>query len=396
MKAPRGQVLMLVAFSILPMLVLVSLAVDVGTWRYEQRLEQTAADSAALAGATESTYSSSLASITAAAQTDAASNGFTNGAAGVTVTVNDPPLAGAYASLPGDVEVVVARPLPIHFAMFGQSTSVSARAVAGLSTAGRNCIFALDASSSSSVTLDGGTITIPTCGLISNGGLLFNGGATVNAASIGYAGSGLTLNGANFPEAAPAPSVAAADPCPTIAGCAYVTANPPPAGGCVTPTTYNSSSTMTLSPGTYCQQVLTEGSGGVVFNPGVYNFESGFTNNSSPSMTGSGVTLYLSGGSLIVGSNTAVNLSAPTSGNTAGVLVYQPASNNSQFILNGTASGSWAGMIYVPTGTIIVDGGEITTSLLLVGNDLTFNGTSGINVSSSAFPGYAGHAVLFE
>jgi len=396
MHGARGQVLLLVVFSLLPMLVLVSLAIDVGTWRYEQRLEQTAADSAALAGATESTYSNSLAAITSAAQTDAASNGFTAGSSGVTVTVNDPPLAGAYAGVTSSVEVVVAKPLPIHFAMFGRSTSVSARAVAGLSTAGRNCIFALDASSSSSITLDGGTITIPTCGLISNGGLLFNGGATVKAASIGYAGSGLTLNGANFPDASPEPSVPAVDPCPTIAGCAYLTANPPPAGSCVSQTTYNSSTTITLSPGTYCSQVLFEGGGGVVFNPGVYNFQSGFTNNSAPSLTGSGVTFYIGGGSIIVGSNTAVNLTAPTSGNTAAVLVYQPASNSGQFILNGTASGNWGGLVYVPAGEIIVDGGQITSSLLLIGYDLLFNGTSGINVSSSAFPGYAGHAVLSE
>jgi hypothetical protein len=396
MNGARGQVLLLVAFSLLPMLVLLSLAIDVGTWRYEQRLEQTAADSAALAGASVLTYSSSPGTIASAAQTDAASNGFTAGSASVTVKVNSPPLAGSYAGVTSAVEVVVAKPMPINFSMFGQTSTISTRAVAQLSTAGRNCIIALDSSSSSAVTLDGGTITMPTCGLISNGGLLFNGGATVNAASIGYAGAGLTLNGANFPAAAPAPSIPAVDPCPAVAGCAYLTANPPTSGACVSQTTYDSSSTITLSPGNYCSQVLFEGGGAVVFDPGVYNFQAGFTNNNAPSMTGSGVTFYIEGGSAIVGSNTAVSLTAPTSGNTAGVLVYQPTSNTSQFILNGSSSGSWAGMVYVPKAQLIVDGGQLTNSLLLVGDDLLFNGGSGINVQSSAFPGYLGHAVLAE
>jgi hypothetical protein len=164
----------------------------------------------------------------------------------------------------------------------------------------------------------------------------------------------------------------------------------------VSQTTYDSSSTITLSPGNYCSQVLFEGGGAVVFDPGVYNFQAGFTNNNAPSMTGSGVTFYIEGGSAIVGSNTAVSLTAPTSGNTAGVLVYQPTSNTSQFILNGSSSGSWAGMVYVPKAQLIVDGGQLTNSLLLVGDDLLFNGGSGINVQSSAFPGYLGHAVLAE
>jgi hypothetical protein len=372
------------------------LAIDVGSWRYQQRLEQTAADSAALAGAVALAYSTSSSSITAAARADAASNGFSNGVSGASVTVNNPPLSGGYIAQAGAVEVIVAKPQPIHFNAFGMSSeTVSARAVAKLSTANRNCIYALS-TSSSAVTLDGGTISMPQCGMISNGSYLFNGTATVNAASIGYAGSSPTLNNAVFPAAAPKAAVQAADPCPTVSGCAYLTATPPTSGSCASQTTFNSASTITLSAGTYCSQVLLEGGGSVVFNPGVYVFQQGLTNNSAPAMSGTGVTFYVQGGSVIVGSNTNVNLSAPTTGNTQGVLVYQPSSNTNQFILNGTTAGSWAGMVYVPGAQLIVDGGEMTISLLLVANQILFNGTSGINVPTSSFPGYGGHAVLAE
>jgi hypothetical protein len=372
------------------------MAVDVGTWRYQQRLEQTAADSAALAGATELAYTTSVPSITTVAQADAATNGFTNGSSNVTVTVNVPPTSGSYSGISTAVQVIISKPQPFIFAMLGTKTNVIAEAVSSLSTANRNCIFALDSSNNAAITLDGGTITMPNCGMISNGGYLFNGSATVNAASIGYAGSSITLNGASFPNASPKQAVAAADPCPTVAGCAYLTATPPTSGSCASQTTFNSASTITLNPGKYCSQVLLEGGGAVVFNPGVYDFQSGMTNNNAPSMTGTGVTFYMQGGALIVGSNTVVNLSAPTTGNTQGVLVYQPVGNTNQFIMNGSSAGSWAGMLYVPGTTLIVDGGKITNSLMIVADDLLFNGTSGINVPTAAFPGYAGHAVLAE
>ena len=46
-----------------------SLAVDVGYWRYQQRLEQSAADSAAIAGATELAYTAANVATAAKAKT---------------------------------------------------------------------------------------------------------------------------------------------------------------------------------------------------------------------------------------------------------------------------------------------------------------------------------------
>ncbi|MGP6157770.1 MAG: pilus assembly protein TadG-related protein [Vulcanimicrobiaceae bacterium] len=397
MHGQRGQTLPLIAASLVVLMCFASLAIDVGSWRYQQRLEQTAADSAALAGAVALAYSASPSPIATAAQADAVSNGFTNGTSNVSVTVNHPPLSGGYLGNSSAVEVIVAKPQPVHFALFGRSSqAVSARAVALLSTAGRNCIYALDSSSSSAITSNGGTITMPQCGMISNGSFLFNGQGTVNAASIGYAGSSPTLNNTVFTGASPRAAVTAANPCPTVAGCAYLTAVPPTSGSCAANTTFNSASTITMVPGKYCNQVLFEGGGNVVFSPGVYDFQNGFTNNSAPAMSGTGVTFYIQGGSVIVGSNTVVNLSAPTTGNTQGVLIYQPSSDTGQFILNGTSTGSWAGMVYLPAAQLIIDGGEFTNSLLLVADDILLNAATAVNVPSSSFPGLGGHAVLAE
>jgi hypothetical protein len=373
-----------------------ALAIDVGTWRYQQRLQQTAADSAALAGATEMEYSSSATAIQSAAQADAATNGFTTGTSNVTVTVNTPPLAGAYAGNTGAVEVVVSRPQPVRFGLFGQDVSVSARAVAMLSTANRNCIYALD-TDSAAITLDGGTIDVPQCGIISNGGLLFNGSGTIDAGSIGYAGSSATLNNTVFPAAQPKPAVAAADPCPTVAGCAYLTNNPPTSGACESQTTFSGNGNVTVSPGKFCSQVIFGNNGTVTFSPGVYVFQGGFnTNGGVTAMSGTGVTFYVQSGAINIGASTVLSFSAPTSGATAGVLYYQPASNTNSFTLNGASGGNWAGMTYLPGAELIVDGGQLNNSLLLVANDLLFNSTTDINVPTAAFPGYGGHAVLAE
>ena len=398
LRYERGQALPLVAISMLVVLGLSSLAIDVGSWRYQQRRAQTAADSAAMAGAVQLGYSSTLSSITTSAQTDAASNGFTNGSGGTTVTVNQPPLSGAYAGNTQAVEVIVSQPQAVHFggALLGlSSTTVAARAVALLTSVNRNCIFALD-TSSSAITENNTTITMPKCGVISNGGLLFNQG-TVNAASVGYAGSSITVNNTVFPGGSPKPAVPAADPCPTISGCAYLSSNPPTTSSCNMQQIFNSNSTQTLSPGRYCTQVIFEGNGPIVFQPGVYDFTQGFIVNSGPpSFTGSGVTIY-NQGTIIFDGTPNINLTAPTTGSYAGVVYYQPASDTNQFIINsgaGQVSGGWAGMIYAPGAQIVIDG-TLSTWLLVVAKDLLFNSSSSVNDASSNFPGYA-HAVLAE
>jgi len=381
------------AFALPVLMVMASLSVDVGYWRYQQRVQQTAADSAALAGAVAMANAAPPSSIVAAAQSDAATNGF----ASSNVTVNTPPASGAYAGTAGAVEVIVAKQQPAHFsALFGQSSTVSARAVATLSSADRNCVYALDPTSDGAITLNGGAVSMPNCGMISDGGVLFNEGS-VNAASIGYAGSSSTINGTAFSESSPQQAVAGADPCPTISGCAYLTSTPPTSGTCAAQTAFNSPGTITLSPGNYCAQVVVSGGGSVVFSPGVYAFESGFVNNDETSMSGTGVTFYVPAGQFYVYGSPTVNLSAPTSGPTAGVVYYQAASDDASFTINSSSQtgGGWAGMIYAPSSQVVVDG-PLSNWLLLVGDDVTLDGTSSVNVPDASFPGIVGHAVLAE
>jgi hypothetical protein len=261
---------------------------------------------------------------------------------------------------------------------FGATDTVVARAVAERSSANRTCMLSL-----STITEDNSTITIPNCGIMANTGILFNGG-TIDAGWVGYSGS--VTDSATFTSASPVVTPPAPDPCPSIAGCAYLTSTPPTSGSCQSTTTFNSSGTMTLSPGKYCAQVIVEGGGPTVFNAGVYDFQGGFTANSTSSITGTGVTFYNQGGAFILDGTPTVNLTAPTTGNTAGVLIYQPVANTSQMDLNGgTTSGGWGGMVYLPGASVIVDG-AISQWMMLVADGITLNSDSKVNEGTSAFP----------
>ncbi|HEX3465237.1 MAG TPA: pilus assembly protein TadG-related protein, partial [Candidatus Elarobacter sp.] len=230
-----------------------ALAVDVGVWRYDQRIAQAAADSAAIAGAGELAYPSA-ADVTSAAVADAMVNGFTDdGGTTTSVTVNTPPASGNYSGRTNAVEVIIRKKLPIFFGnIFGLSQWMSVRAVATLNPNGIFCVYALGGN----IDLRGGGrggITATNCGLITNQDLVVTGNANVDALTIGYVGNG--PGGGSYPLGQPMKSVAVSDPCQTIAGCAYLqdlTNNHPSLlhTGCKTYPAANP-----LPPGEYCTQL---------------------------------------------------------------------------------------------------------------------------------------------
>lgn len=391
----RGQILPIAAMAAVVLIGFAAFAVDTGYWRYQQRVEQVAADSAAMAGADELNYPA-LNDWKAAARADATTNGFTDDA-GVTVsvTVNNPPATGPNSTNAKALEVILTKKQPGFFGrIFGiTSQPVSVRAVAALTSNGRNCIYGLGRSGNS-VLINGATVSAPQCGIVSDGDLLIN-GSSVDVGEIGYAGSVIN-NGSTYPHGGshPAHALPALDPCPSVAGCAYLKAHPPAGGTCTTPTVYNGLGSATIPPGRYCSTLIVNGVSNVTFSPGVYEFDNGLTLNGSNNVTGNGVTFYNASGQMIV-NGTSVNLTAPATGNTAGVLMYQNPSDSNSFIANGTdgVGTGFAGELYFPSADLTING-DLSSWLLLVGNSVTING-SGTNVPSSAFPGF-GRAVLAE
>ena len=150
--AERGQVYVMVAIAIVALLGCAGLAIDMGYMEHQKTKMQTAADAAAIAGA--SVIAGGSSAITAAADEDASLNGFTNGSSNTTITVNNPPLSGPNSGNSSYVEVIISQPQNTFFlSVVGyKQISVKARAVAESQSAA-GCVYALDPSASSAVNL---------------------------------------------------------------------------------------------------------------------------------------------------------------------------------------------------------------------------------------------------
>src|SRR3984957_5588886 len=99
----RGQGMGLICVSVFALMGMIGVVADFSFLQHQRNMMQTAADSAAMAGAEELSYGDQV----AAGKQDAASNGYTDGAGSVTVAINNPPSTGPNASKPTYVEETI-------------------------------------------------------------------------------------------------------------------------------------------------------------------------------------------------------------------------------------------------------------------------------------------------
>jgi len=324
-RRESGQTLVFVALGMVMLGAILGLAVDIGYMRFVKRQLQTAADSAAIAGAAEVNYGD----VATAAKADAASNGFTDGSNGVTVTVNNPPASGPNQGLSGYVEVLISKVQPTFFIRIvpggATNSTVQARAVAQLGNA-KGCVYSLQSSP---------------------GGIQIHHGINVTASAIGVAG---TVNNFGL-QITPTPQrgmIPASDPLAFLP-----TQNP---GACDFTDVSINSGNQILTQGVYCGGIRITGSAAVTFNSGLYittpngRFNPGLVINSSGTVTGNGVTFYNAAASTSVSitSSGTVSLTAPTSGNYAGILIFQDPANASSAIVEGGYNSTFQGALYFP------------------------------------------------
>ena len=185
------------------------LAVDVGLLYSTRRRMQTAADAAAIAGATALrdgqntrqllTPSRHLRLHQFAEQCD--------------VTVSEPTLPSPYPSSVTYVEVDISQSVPTYFlrVLGYKSMKVGARAVSG-AVAGPACIYALDPSGSGTFSVTGNANITAQCGIVdessSSSGLSLSGNITLTATSIGVYGPGFSKSGNVTISPQPVPKIA--------------------------------------------------------------------------------------------------------------------------------------------------------------------------------------------
>lgn len=407
-KSESGQALVLAALALVVLIGFAGLAIDMGVLRYQKRLQQSAADAAALAGA--SNLASTFGGVPAGAVAAAATNGFSAGSAGsgcpppapatavgsVAVAVNNPPCSGPHNGNSSYVEVYVSELQPTYFMkIFGVNSEViTARAVATNLSGGTGggCLYTLGPPSSAieGVNINGSAVLNATsCGIIDNGNFNTKGNKLiVNAATFGVAGS----PNQSGPGGTVTCSEQAQSDCPTFGTPAA--ADPllnqltPPCGPCTGGTALNTRSSLTVNPGTYTG-ITIAGNGNIVFNPGVYIIDgsSGITITGSPTITGTNVTFYFTNGATISNTGTGVtNLTAPgTSGQFPGILFYQDPADTNGPTLGGDSGTTYNGALYFPKSTVTFFGNNknITTDIV-VADALALSGNPTVNLQGAA------------
>lgn len=373
-NAQRGQSMLLVVIALPVLLGLAAFAVDAGYLRYEQRIQQTAADSAAIAGAWQLVNGSDP---TSAAQFASGKNGFTHDGTNVIVTANTPPASGAYEGNTNAVEVIVKASHPAFFsAVFGQSKNwVTTRAVALVRGNNGACIWSLQ----KDLTIQHGDLSSP-CGIMVTRNVNDN-GATMHVPSIGAGGSA----GNSFPGVITTSGIPPfSDPCPTIPGCAAITQmfpvnstpGPGPFATCTDPGVstslsagcYNSlSGTFNLKPGLY---VIPGDVNATLMCPSCQEGVSGVT-----IVVGGKINLNGSTTSLIAppAQTGAGSATVTADGGAPGMVFYQTSTTTSP---ENFSAQQLLGMLYAPNSHINLNGGGSTLTIsYVVAADIIANGS---------------------
>jgi Putative Flp pilus-assembly TadE/G-like len=370
-----GQALIIVALAIVVLLAAAGLAVDMGYLRYQRRLLQSAADSAAIAGAAAAGTGGS---VSAAAQDDLQLNGYQDGVKGFKFT---PPTQFTLNGNANTVKVQVAATVPTFFMkIFGPATSqatISATAT-GQYTSARDCMFALQGGGGINIG-NGANINVPHCGVASAEGLSVNG--TLRAASIGVHDPG-AVN-----RATPPPVFGIPQPPDPLANLPL----PPGINPCVCdivlprmdPKTKKPLPVTPAKPGNY--RLISIGPGQidpVTFNPGTYILadpagtnKGGLWLQGPGKIIGSGVTFYLQNGTIQLGSNQQVQLSAPTGGTYAGILFFQDRGDTAPETLAWSNNWSLQGGFYFPRASLTINGpgSPAAAYMLFVAKTLNLN-----------------------
>jgi Flp pilus assembly protein TadG len=160
-------------------------------------------------------------------------------------------------------------------------------------------------------------------------------------------------------------------------------------GACVLGSNWTSfdSSTVTLNPGTYCGGInFNSGVNTITLNPGVYHIKEPWNINGAV-VNGTGVTLYFPGdANFQMNGNTRLNLSAPTSGATAGLLMYEKyGANQGTRAIDARGGLNIKGVVYFPTKQLNFNSGNNVTSaeLMILARVIHFN-DSDFNMSPYA------------
>jgi Flp pilus assembly protein TadG len=345
---------------LMPVLIGVAgLGTEGGLVLYTHQTLQGAADSAAVSAAKAYALNPSItpAGLLTQAEAITATYGFVDGTNGVTITVNNPPTMGPYTANSNAIEVTVRKSHTALFSILARLSQINISSSA-VAIAPRNCLLALDPTAAGAVTVDFlAAINLDACGLFSNsnsaraiqanilGFIIGSNGATIGTVGKVSSFFGLILNSVTVTNNVPPPGII--DPYANV---------PVPTGICQFNTLQ--SPTTSMNPGVYCAGVTLNPFVNVTMNPGVYIFKGGtLTFGLGSTLDGTqGVTLVFTGSGANYATISApvaasIKLTAPTSGATAGMVMFgdrnMPLNTSFNFTLFSSLKAT--GVLYLPS-----------------------------------------------
>jgi hypothetical protein len=375
----KGSVAALLAV-VLPLLIgCAGLAVDVTEWTLEKRQLQRATDSAAIAGVYSAVQSSD---VSAGVNQDVESSPWLDPRRAVQVTN---PVPGREND-PYAVSVQLTEPLHLSFTGFflAHEPLISASATATLVQNGQYCAFALGSDEDTGLLISANSVIEGDCGIATNSqspkALKVDAGATVSISPLvshgGISGEkNAAFNGRSYGLSQKDPYEDTEPPLVPTSGCPNMTANA------------NNDRALVIEPGCYGNLVL---NGTVKLMDGEYILNRGsLIIGPTASVSCDACTIFLTSddpesepdsiGSIRISEKATVDLSAPSDGPDAGIVIYQDRHANAggaENQIGGNGFSKIRGLVYTPSGALHVNGtwGPDVSCARFIGRRLIFEG----------------------
>jgi Ca2+-binding RTX toxin-like protein len=274
--------------------------------------------------------------------------------------------------LPGNQTITATYSGDANFTASSGTTSVSPSA----------SIYVLSSSASGALTISGNAeINVP--GMVdvnskSATALIASSNAIVDSGGVHVVGGDSITGNAKFSPKPTTGDAAVADPLANLAA-------PSVSGTSNGAINVSGSQSVTINPGIY-SSITVSGNGKLTMNPGIYVIAGGgFTVSGNGSVTGTGVMIYNCGsnypgtggtyGGITLSGTGTLNLTAPTTGPYAGIVIFQSRDNAKTITLSGNDVAGLVGSIYAPDAALSLSGNAKLVDALIV-NTLTLTGNA--------------------
>jgi Flp pilus assembly protein TadG len=396
----NGNVAVIFALGLVPLIGFIGLAVDFGSWTHRETALRKAADAASLAGVRELASAVAEGDIDRAAKragsvalTYFGTNGVGTSAIQVTPSLNQE----------FKVTVDVTQPAQKTFSQVVSANAVNIRVLseAVASKTDDACIVALDPSAPVGVDFNlSGQVVAHNCSIWSNSqanrSISGNGSGTVKSSTTCAVGGASASPAIGFQPTVTSACLPVRDPLAQWSPPAYDPTCKKKHLSLEKPGRY------TLEPGLYCGGIAIRGGAVVTLKPGLYVMKDGpLSVTGGGAISGFDVSILLTGAKAVadLGGASVVDLSAPTSGPMAGLVLAAGRQEPKQTsTLKGADVFRLEGHVYLPTQDLKYTGGpegRVPAAYTnVVARTITFNGASRVEFrnNTSGGPSYAAKA----